>query len=107
MEDHHQCQLDRIIIKIRLRLLSLRWWHILIVHRHVAMWILITWMVHFFPHSWWLWRRIRSRCWLIREIQSNICPPASNRTFRLIPENNHGPTACLHILETRKELKNT
>ena len=98
-------QLYGIIIKIRLRLLASRWWHILIIHRHITMWIIITWIVHIFPRSWWLRWLCRSRCRLIREIQPNIWAPAGSRTFRLIPKNNQRPSGCLHIFQTRKELR--
>ena len=37
-------KLDRTIVKVRFGLLTLRW-HILIVHRHVGMWIFITWIL--------------------------------------------------------------
>ena len=57
---------------------------------------------HLPPQLRWL---CRSRCRLIREIQPNIWAPAGNRTFRLTPKNNQRPIGCLHILQTRKELR--
>ena len=97
--------LDRVIIKIRLGLLTRRWRHILVIHRHITLWIIITRIVHIVPSSWRLRRLCRSRCGLIREIQPDIWTPASNWTFRLIPENNQGPIGCLHILKTRRILR--
>ena len=44
-------QLNWIIIKIWLWLLTSWWWHILIIHRHITMWIIITWIVHIFPRQ--------------------------------------------------------
>ena len=66
------------IVEIRFRVLALRWRHILIVHGRIAMWILITWMVHFFFSGRRLQRHVRSRYWLIREVKSNIRPRTCN-----------------------------